>query len=95
MISPARELARHQPAVIAFADSSARSLVKKPAAAGVNFTGAKAGAAGGAFKGLIVITGTLPTPPHGGDRMIEAQEAAPAARPKSTDLSSSARMRGN
>jgi DNA ligase (NAD+) len=45
-----------------FADSSVKKLVKKLAAAGVNFSEPKQVAAGGAFKGLtIVITGTLPT----------------------------------
>jgi DNA ligase (NAD+) len=45
-----------------FADPSARKLVKKLAAAGVNFTEPTQIVAGGAFKGLtIVITGTLPT----------------------------------
>lgn len=45
-----------------FSDPSAKKLVKKLAAAGVNFTEPKQVAAGGALKGLaIVITGTLPT----------------------------------
>jgi DNA ligase (NAD+) len=45
-----------------FADPSARQLVRKLRAAGVNFTEPKQVAAGGALKGLtIVITGTLPT----------------------------------
>jgi DNA ligase (NAD+) len=45
-----------------FADSSVKQLVKKLAAAGVNFTEPKQVASGGAFKGLtVVITGTLPT----------------------------------
>ena len=45
-----------------FADPSARTLVKKLAAAGVNFTEPTQIAAGGALKGMtVVITGTLPT----------------------------------
>jgi DNA ligase (NAD+) len=45
-----------------FADPSVRKLVKKLAAAGVNFTEPKPVAAGGALKGMtVVITGTLPT----------------------------------
>jgi DNA ligase (NAD+) len=45
-----------------FADPSVKKLVKKLAAAGVNFSEPKQVAAGGALKGLtIVITGTLPT----------------------------------
>ena len=45
-----------------FADASVRKLIRKLAAAGVNFTEPKQVAAGGAFKGMaIVITGTLPT----------------------------------
>ena len=45
-----------------FADPSVKKLMKKLAAAGVNFSEPKTVAAGGALKGLtIVITGTLPT----------------------------------
>ena len=45
-----------------FADPSVHKLVRKLAAAGVNFTEPKQVVAGGAFKGMtIVITGTLPT----------------------------------
>jgi DNA ligase (NAD+) len=45
-----------------FADPSVRKLIKKLAAAGVNFTEPTQIVAGGALKGLtIVITGTLPT----------------------------------
>ena len=45
-----------------FADPSARKLVKRLAAAGVELHRAEEIVAGGAFKGLtIVITGTLPT----------------------------------
>jgi DNA ligase (NAD+) len=44
-----------------FADPSVQRLVKKLAAAGVNFSEPQQVVAGGAFKGLtIVITGTLP-----------------------------------
>lgn len=58
-----------------FADPSARKLVKKLAAAGVNFTEPKQIVAGGAFKGLtIVITGTLPTLSRtAATELIEAQ----------------------
>ena len=45
-----------------FADPSVKKLVRKLAAAGVNFTEPKQIVAGGALKGLtFVITGTLPT----------------------------------
>ncbi|HEY7234225.1 MAG TPA: NAD-dependent DNA ligase LigA [Gemmatimonadaceae bacterium] len=58
-----------------FADSSARSLVKKLAAGGINFTEPKPVVAGGAFEGLtIVITGTLPTLSRtAATELIEAQ----------------------
>jgi DNA ligase (NAD+) len=58
-----------------FADPSAHKLVKKLAAAGVNFTEPKPIVAGGAFKGLtIVITGTLPTLSRtAATELIEAQ----------------------
>jgi DNA ligase (NAD+) len=58
-----------------FADPSAKELVKKLAAAGVNFTEPKPVKAGGALKGLtIVITGTLPTLSRGqATELIEAQ----------------------
>jgi DNA ligase (NAD+) len=50
-------------AVVAyFEDPSARALVDKLGAAGLNFTEPVAVAAGGAFKGMtFVVTGTLPT----------------------------------
>ena len=58
-----------------FADPSVRKLIKKLAAAGVNFTEPKQVAAGGALKGLtIVITGTLPTLSRSqATELIEAQ----------------------
>ncbi|HKW11480.1 MAG TPA: helix-hairpin-helix domain-containing protein, partial [Gemmatimonadaceae bacterium] len=58
-----------------FADTSARRLVKKLAATGVNFTEAKQVVAGSAFKGMtIVITGTLPTLSRtAATELIEAQ----------------------
>jgi DNA ligase (NAD+) len=58
-----------------FADASARKLVKKLAAAGVNFTEPKQIVAGGALKGLtVVITGTLPTLSRtAATELIEAQ----------------------
>ena len=58
-----------------FADPSVKRLVKKLAAAGVNFTEPKQVAAGGALKGLtIVITGTLPTLSRSeATELIEAQ----------------------
>ena len=58
-----------------FADASVRNLIRKLAAAGVNFTEPKQVAAGGAFKGLaIVITGTLPTLSRSqATELIEAQ----------------------
>jgi DNA ligase (NAD+) len=58
-----------------FADPSAKELVKKLAAAGVNFTEPKPVKAGGTLKGLtIVITGTLPTLSRGqATELIEAQ----------------------
>ena len=58
-----------------FADASAKKLVKKLAAAGVNFTEPKPIIAGGAFKGLaVVITGTLPTLSRtAATELIEAQ----------------------
>jgi DNA ligase (NAD+) len=50
-------------AVVAyFEDPSARALVDKLAAAGLNFTEPVAVAVGGTFKGMtFVVTGTLPT----------------------------------
>jgi DNA ligase (NAD+) len=58
-----------------FADASARKLVKKLAAADVNFTEPKQIVAGGALKGLtVVITGTLPTLSRtAATELIEAQ----------------------
>src|SRR3954470_17415727 len=58
-----------------FADPSVRKLIRKLAAAGVNFTEPKQVAAGGAFKGLtVVITGTLPTLSRSqATELIEAQ----------------------
>jgi DNA ligase (NAD+) len=58
-----------------FADPSARKLVKKLAAAGVNFTEPKQIIAGGALKGMtVVITGTLPTLSRAqATELIEAQ----------------------
>ena len=58
-----------------FADASAKKLVKKLAAAGVNFTEPKQIVAGGSLKGLtVVITGTLPTLSRtAATELIEAQ----------------------
>ena len=58
-----------------FADPSVRQLIRKLAAAGVNFTEPKQVAAGGALKGLtVVITGTLPTLSRSqATELIEAQ----------------------
>ena len=58
-----------------FSDSSVRKLIRKLAAADVNFTEPKQVAAGGALKGMaIVITGTLPTLSRGqATELIEAQ----------------------
>jgi len=58
-----------------FADPSVRKLIRKLAAAGVNFTEPKQVVAGGAFKGLtVVITGTLPTLSRSqATELIEAQ----------------------
>ena len=58
-----------------FGDASVRKLIKKLAAAGLNFTEPKQVVAGGALKGLaIVITGTLPTLSRSqATELIEAQ----------------------
>ena len=72
-----------------FADPSARKLIKKLAAAGVNFTEPKQVVAGGAFKGLtVVITGTLPTLSRtAATELIEAQGGrVTSSVSKSTDF---------
>ena len=63
-------------AVVAFfADRTARRLIAKLRAAGVNFTEPQSVAAGGALTGLtVVITGTLPTLSR--DRATEMIERA-------------------